>query len=46
VGAFVIGLAITRYVLVNPPVAGLSREELGRWAAPVIKQLLVGPAPT
>jgi AcrR family transcriptional regulator len=45
-GAFVIGLAITRYVLVNPPVAGLSREELSRWAAPVIKQLLVGPAPT
>ena len=44
-GAFVIGLAITRYVLVNPPVAGLSREELSRWAAPVIKQLLVGPAP-
>jgi hypothetical protein len=45
-GAFVIGLAITRYVLVNPPVASLSREELSRWAAPVIKQLLVGPAPT
>ena len=45
-GAFVIGLAITRYVLVNPPVAALSREELSRWAAPVIKQLLVGPAPT
>jgi AcrR family transcriptional regulator len=45
-GAFVIGLAITRYVLVNPPVAGLSREELSRWAAPVITQLLVGPAPT
>ncbi|MFY9764079.1 MAG: TetR family transcriptional regulator [Mycobacterium sp.] len=45
-GAFVIGLAITRYVLVNPPVASLSREELSRWAAPVIRQLLVGPAPT
>ena len=45
-GAFVIGLAITRYVLVNPPVASLSREELSRWAAPVIKQLLVGPAPS
>jgi AcrR family transcriptional regulator len=44
-GAFVIGLAITRYVLVNPPVASLSREELSRWAAPVMKQLLVGPAP-
>jgi AcrR family transcriptional regulator len=45
-GAFVIGLAITRYVLVNPPVASLSREEVSRWAAPVIRQLLVGPAPT
>src|SRR5579875_2374072 len=45
-GAFVIGLAITRYVLVNPPIASLSRDELSRWAAPVITQLLVGPAPT
>jgi AcrR family transcriptional regulator len=44
-GAFVIGLAITRYVLLNPPIANLSREELSRWAAPVIRQLLVGPAP-
>jgi len=43
-GAFVIGLATTRYVLVNPPIANLSREELSRWAAPVIRQLLVGPA--
>lgn len=43
-GAFVIGLAMTRYVLVNPPVANLSREELCRWAAPVIRQLLTGPA--
>jgi AcrR family transcriptional regulator len=44
-GAFVIGLAITRYILVNPPIAGLDRDELSRWAAPVIRQLLVGPAP-
>lgn len=44
-GAFVIGLATTRYVLQNPPVASLSRDELARWAAPVIRQLLVGPAP-
>jgi AcrR family transcriptional regulator len=44
-GAFVIGLATTRYVLKNPPIATLSREELTRWAAPVIRQLLVGPAP-
>ena len=45
-GAFVIGLATTRYVLANPPVANLSRDELNRWAAPVIRQLLVGPAPS
>lgn len=44
-GSFVIGLAITRYILVNPPIANLSREELSRWAAPVIAQLLVGPVP-
>ena len=44
-GAFVIGLATTRYVLKNPPIASLSREELTRWAAPVVRQLLVGPAP-
>jgi AcrR family transcriptional regulator len=44
-GAFIIGLATTRYVLANPPVANLSRDELSRWAAPIIGQLLVGPAP-
>ena len=35
-GAFIIGLATTRYVLANPPVANLSRDELSRWAAPII----------
>jgi len=44
--AFVIGLAATRSVLGDLPVAGLSREELSRWAAPVFRQLLVGPAPS
>jgi AcrR family transcriptional regulator len=44
-GAFVIGLATTRYILANPPIANLSKEELSRWAAPVITQILVGPAP-
>lgn len=44
-GAFVIGLATTRYVLINRPVAKLSREELTRWAAPVITRLLVGQIP-
>jgi AcrR family transcriptional regulator len=44
--AFVIGLAMTRSVLANPPMVGLSREELSGWAAPVFRQLLVGPAPS
>jgi hypothetical protein len=45
-GAFIIGLATTRYVLANPAVANLSHADLIRWASPVITQLLVGPAPT
>ncbi len=44
--AFVIGLAMTRSILANPPMVGLSREELSRWAGPVFQQLLVGPAPS
>ena len=44
--AFVIGLAMTRSILANPPIADLSREELSRWAGPVFRQLLVGPAPS
>jgi AcrR family transcriptional regulator len=43
--AFVIGLAATRSVLGNLPAAELSRDELRQWAAPVFRQLLVGPAP-
>jgi AcrR family transcriptional regulator len=45
-GAYIIGLATTRYVLANPAVADVDHEELIRWTAPVIGQLLVGPAPT
>ena len=44
--AFVIGLAATRSVLANPPIASLSREELSRWAGPVFRLLLTGPAPS
>ncbi|MDP9168501.1 MAG: TetR family transcriptional regulator [Actinomycetota bacterium] len=44
-GSFIIGLATTRYVLTNPAVADLSHRELIRWATPVIRDLLVGPAP-
>jgi AcrR family transcriptional regulator len=45
-GSFIIGLATTRYVLTNPAVANLSHDELILWAGPVIRHLLVGPAPT
>jgi AcrR family transcriptional regulator len=44
-GAFIIGLATTRYILANPPVANLGHDELSRWAAPIIRHLLIGPAP-
>jgi len=44
--AFVIGLAMTRSILANPPIANLGREELSNWAGPVFQQLLVGPAPS
>ena len=44
--AFVIGLAMTRSVLANPPMTNLSREELSRWAGPVYRQLLDGPTPS
>jgi AcrR family transcriptional regulator len=42
-GAFVIGLATTRYALANPAVADLSHGELIRFARPVIHQILLGP---
>ncbi len=43
--AFVIGLAMCRSILANPPITRLSREELSKWAAPIFEQLLVGPPP-
>jgi AcrR family transcriptional regulator len=44
--AFVIGLAMSRSVLPGLPVGKLSREELSRWAGPVFRLLLTGPAPS
>jgi AcrR family transcriptional regulator len=44
-GAYIIGLATTRYVIQNPAVADLGHDELVKWIAPVVTQLLVGPAP-
>ena len=45
-GSFVIGLATTRYVLEVPAARALDHDDLIQWARPVIRQLLVGPAPT
>ena len=39
----VIGLATTRYVMANPAVADMSRDELIRFARPVIRRILVEP---
>ena len=44
--AFVIGLATTRSVLADPPVADLSREELSRWAGPVFGCCWSGRSPS
>lgn len=44
-GAFIIGLAVSRYVLGTPGLSGMSRTELARWARPVIVQILTGPTP-
>jgi AcrR family transcriptional regulator len=45
VGAFIIGLAATRFALAAPALAAMDRDQLTAWAAPVIEQLLTGPAP-
>lgn len=44
-GSFVIGLATSRYILKTPGIAELDRDDLTRWAAPVMQQILTGPAP-
>ena len=45
VGAFIIGLATTRYALASPGLAAMDRDEITAWATPVVDQLLTGPAP-
>lgn len=45
-GAFVIGLATSRYILKTPGLADLDHRELTRWAAPIMRQILTGPAPS
>ena len=44
-GALIMGLATTRYALRAPGVAAMSPAELTAWAAPVLEQVLTGPAP-
>ena len=45
VGAFIIGLATTRYALAAPGLAAMDRDQITAWATPVVNQLLTGPAP-
>lgn len=45
VGAFIIGLATTRYALAAPGLAAMDRDQIIAWATPVVDQLLTGPAP-
>lgn len=44
-GSLVLGLATTRYVLAVPAAQALDHEELIRWARPLVRHLLAGPAP-
>ncbi|MCV7153549.1 TetR/AcrR family transcriptional regulator [Mycolicibacterium pyrenivorans] len=45
IGSLVLGMATTRYVLEAPAAKAMNHDELIRWARPVIRDLLVGPAP-
>lgn len=44
-GALILGLATTRYVLAVPAARALDHEELIAWARPLVRHLLTGPAP-
>ena len=43
-GSQILGLALSRYVLKVPPLAGMGREELEAWVTPVIRHYLTDPA--
>ena len=45
IGSLVIGMATVRYVLEAPAATAMSHDELLGWAGPMIRSLLVGPAP-
>jgi AcrR family transcriptional regulator len=43
--AFLLGIATTRYALATPGLATMPAARLTRWATPVLRQILTGPAP-
>lgn len=45
VGATLLGVAVARHVLGNPPLAAMSEDDLVRWLRPVIAGYLTGPLP-
>ena len=45
-GAFMLGLATSRYVLRTPGLAEMSHADLTAWITPVVSQLLTGPPPS
>lgn len=44
-GSLVLGIAVSRYVLENPAMTAMSREQLVAWSAPLLTHALTGPAP-
>ena len=44
-GSLVLGLALSRYVLGNPAIADMDRDEVVAWVTPLLRQALTGPAP-
>ena len=44
-GSLVLGLAMTRYVLINPAMADMDRDEMVAWVTPLVRQALTGLAP-
>jgi AcrR family transcriptional regulator len=45
VASQMIGLAMTRYVLALPPMAGMPRQDVIAWIAPVLQRYLTRPLP-
>lgn len=45
IGSLILGMATTRYVLEAPAATAMGHDELLAWVRPIIRDLLVGPAP-